>query len=126
MHDLTATCKKIALNRKVARIYRNMFEAGNEVSVSYSQKNTEVNVFSLAYKMFKQGQAKARLNRSKRNGALSLDIQQAGVELLRSRVEELNAANRAYAKGILGVADNAVLEGADTKDRISSTNRSPI
>ena len=46
--------------------------------------------------------------------------------MLRSRIEELNAANRAYVKGILGVADDAVLEGDDVEDRISGTDRSPI
>ena len=102
-----------------------MFEAGNKGTNVYSQKNTEVDVFSLAYKIFKEGQAKSRLSREG-NSALSIDIQQAGAKLLRPRIQEFNVGNQAYVASILGVKDDIVFKEYNTKDRLSGTNRSPI
>ena len=122
-HNLAATCRKVALNRETTRIYRKMFEASSKVSTKHTQKNSKVDIFSLAYKILKQGQAKQR---PRNDSTLLTDIQQGSIELLRQYVEEQNVANRAYVIGIPSVVDNTIFEGANTNDRIYSTDRSLV
>lgn len=121
-HDLTATFRKVALNGEAARLLRKMFETGigRHASATHTVKDASVDVFSLADKIIRDGLAK----QGAEGGALSLDIQQAGADLMRSRVQDLNAANRVYAEGTASVAPEA-LDGAEAKERVDGRDRGP-
>ena len=124
-HQLAAMEKNKALCREAARVARLVFETGmsQKGSTSHSAKDSSLDVFSRADKLVSDGLARQRDGRSDR--PLSADIQQAGIDLLEEKVDELNAANAAYAKGLSRVTDDPLV-GADARERIEGASRGPV
>lgn len=109
-YNLVAIFRKVALNRKQNKVTRKIQESdiGRKGSNRYTNKDATLDVFSLADKLYKDSRVKQTKKdpRSKVEEVVLDNIQQLGIDLLYSRIDDFNAINQRFAIGI-ATLDNA-------------------